>query len=135
MDDKTISALITSSLGITKPTRHQLQVVGSYVRQLDAIFCAPTGYGKSVTFQIAPQVTGKNALIVTPLIALAQDSVQKIRNLKLGQATSTSEENVTVNDLMKSRFVFSTPESLLEGRKLRFLIYIVALLLSLVGLQ
>lgn len=67
----------------------QREVCLAYMRGRDTVFVAPTGYGKSVCFQLAPLLlsppvtTGGEptaaVIIVMPTIALIRDAISKIQ--------------------------------------------------------
>ena len=46
----------------------------------DALVVLPTGYGKSLVYQLPALVTGRVSLVVSPLISLMMDQVQALNH-------------------------------------------------------
>ncbi len=79
----------------------------------------PTGYGKSLCYQIAAELLGGLSLVVSPLIALMRDQVQGLCALGVQarrfDSTLTEEEREEVLSLIASselRLLYVAPESL-----------------------
>lgn len=87
----------------------------SFLDGHDAIFRAPTGYGKSAPHQIAGSVLppSKNRIIVvSPLLALISDQMKSLPTVF--SQTSLSDETSRFDK--SAQYIFTTPESLLAGR-------------------
>ncbi len=56
----------------------QARAIGAVLDGHDALVVMATGSGKSVCFQVPPLVTGKMALVISPLIALMEDQVHAL---------------------------------------------------------
>ena len=60
-----------------------LQVCVCYVEGQDTVFLAPTGFGKSIVYQLAPLLVmdtqNPQFLIVMPLTALINDSIARLK--------------------------------------------------------
>ena len=65
--------------GYGKLKKEQEDIIDFVLDNNDIIGLLPTGYGKSITFQIPALILDGITLVITPLIALMQDQV---RNLK-----------------------------------------------------
>ena len=65
--------------GYSKLKKEQATIIDAVLNNNDIIGLLPTGYGKSVTFQIPALLLDGITIVITPLIALMQDQV---RNLK-----------------------------------------------------
>lgn len=100
-----------------------------YVQGRDCFFRAPTGYGKSVVFQLAPFVfasppTKTVAIIIVPTIALAQDAVGKTNDLMAKHDIPLTAVHLTRASLSLAReasYIFTSPEAILDshiGRQL-----------------
>jgi ATP-dependent DNA helicase RecQ len=79
----------------------------------------PTGSGKSLTYQFYSEIQGDLVLVITPLIALMEDQVQKARDL--GIETSFIHSQIPAQEKEKRvkqlqaggyRLFFATPERL-----------------------
>lgn len=55
-----------------------------YCRGKDVVFAAPTGFGKSVVFTLAPLILKGCVIVVEPTIALVEDQMAKLSQLNLG---------------------------------------------------
>ena len=114
----------------------QLQALYSFVSGEDVFVNLPTGYGKSLIFQMAPLVhvwmhdnvticSWKKEpiiLIVSPLLALMQDQVRKLTSLGLKAAfVGAEQEPAVLQDVAEGKFmfVFISPESTLASERWR----------------
>ena len=97
----------------------QLEVMEAVLSGRDALGVMPTGSGKSLTFQLPSLLLPKATVIVSPLISLMQDQVEKaeeaeIESAKLNSTLSRAEER-QVRDMISegnSKLVYVTPERL-----------------------
>ena len=62
-----------------RPT--QLKIIESVLDGRDTLALMPTGGGKSLTYQVPAMVLDGLAIVVTPLIALMKDQVDRLRSL------------------------------------------------------
>lgn len=96
-------------------------VVKALLAQQDAVIVLPTGFGKSVCFQI-PAVIGEGlTLIVSPLIALMQDQVQDLWKRRLPAACWHSHTDKALKQRIRTairenrlRLLYLSPETLLS---------------------
>ncbi|GAB4218639.1 MAG: RecQ family ATP-dependent DNA helicase [Synechococcales cyanobacterium] len=94
-------------------------VVRALLSQRDALIVLPTGFGKSICFQI-PAVIGEGlTLIVSPLIALMEDQVQDLWRRKLPAACLHSDTDRRLKErILKAiaenrlRLLYLSPETL-----------------------
>jgi ATP-dependent DNA helicase RecQ len=97
----------------------QEDIIKSVVAGHDTLGLLPTGGGKSVTFQV-PTLAGEGmCLVVTPLIALMKDQVEKlnhmgIRAIALHSGLSREEIDVGLNNAVYGnfKFLYVSPERL-----------------------
>ena len=110
----------------------QLQAIEAVYGKKDVFVCLPTGFGKSICFQILPflhdhklgLVHGQSkscAIIVSPLIALMVDQVRSLRASGVETVIMTSSKEGSIVDrdflateknLRSASLVFSSPEAL-----------------------
>ena len=128
----------------------QLEALYSFVNGEDVFVNLPTGYGKSLIFQMAPLVhvwMNENfspvwwkkdpiILIVSPLLALMQDQVKKLTSLGLKAAyVGAEQEPAVLQDVEKGKFmfVFVSPESTLATERWRNALESDAYQMNLIG--
>ncbi|MBS1581072.1 MAG: RecQ family ATP-dependent DNA helicase [Bacteroidetes bacterium] len=97
----------------------QEEVVRSVLAGRDTLALLPTGSGKSLCFQVPALALGRLCLVVSPLIALMKDQVERLRSLGIRATAITSGmdhaeidnalENAAVG---KTAFLYVSPERL-----------------------
>jgi ATP-dependent DNA helicase RecQ len=71
----------------------QEQVVRTVMNGEDTLALLPTGGGKSLCFQVPALAMGKLCIVVSPLIALMKDQVERLRKLGIRAVAATSGMN------------------------------------------
>ena len=106
----------------------QEELVGSVLSGRDTLGVLPTGGGKTLCYQLPAFMMPGLVLVVSPLISLMQDQVDRARRLGLRAAALTSQDPKDARrraeeDLANGRIdlLFCSPERL-EARKLRTLL-------------
>jgi ATP-dependent DNA helicase RecQ len=99
----------------------QEEVIRSVMAGNDTLVIMPTGAGKSLCYQLPGMELPGTTLVVSPLISLMKDQVDKLHDLGIeaAQVNSTltaSEEAETIEAIAKEQrdFVFTTPERLAQ---------------------
>jgi len=147
-----LSAAIRSSLqvfGYDRMKPAQAEAVQAILQGRHVFVNVPTGYGKSLVYQILPfcasfilESTGKVTaavpvvLIVSPLIALMQDQAHKLKRLPGANPLLLSEEVAPEDGDMAGggwTHIFASPEALLESRRWRKLLLSSDLMSSIVA--
>jgi ATP-dependent DNA helicase RecQ len=97
----------------------QEEVIRSVMAGRDTLVLMPTGAGKSLCYQLPGMELPGTTVVVSPLISLMKDQVDKLheRGIAAAQVNSTlsaSEESETMEAIAKEQrdFVFTTPERL-----------------------
>ena len=128
------------TLGYDSIKLEQLAAVASLLKGEDVFMSVPTGFGKSLVYQIlpyysdillrscGPTVSGVPAasavVIVSPLISLMQDQVSKLTSRGIKAVCIAGEHRHDVySDIMEGRVthVFSSPEALVGNKTWRSL--------------
>jgi ATP-dependent DNA helicase RecQ len=111
------------TFGLERLRPGQAQVIGSVLDGHDTLAVMPTGAGKSLCYQLPALHLAGTTIIVSPLIALMKDQVDKLRELGLDavQVNSTltrrdEAEAIRRIEEERSDFVFTTPERLADPR-------------------
>ncbi len=114
-----IRKLLTSLFGVEKLRDGQQQVIDSVLDGKDTLAIMPTGSGKSLCYQIPARMLAGTTIVVSPLISLMKDQLEKLEALGISatQVNSTlnrEEEELALDGIRAGlhRIVFCTPERL-----------------------
>src|SRR3954451_7848786 len=126
-----IGRLAREALGFEDLKPGQAEVVEAILQGRDALAVMATGYGKSAIYQLAGLLLDGPTLVVSPLIALQREQVERLDEEALGGAAAVSSA-VTEHDreealegaqedrlefLFMSREQLANPEVLEEVRQ------------------
>lgn len=109
---------------------YQYQIIDNILSIKDVVAIMPTGYGKSLCFQLPPLLTNELSIVVSPLIALMTDQ-QMILN-KIGIACCCYNSTLGIKkkreiekELIEGKYkiMYITPEALIKSRYLIDKIY------------
>jgi hypothetical protein len=116
VDDARLRNILKRTFGYRDFRPCQQDVVQACLRLKDTLVVMATGSGKSVCYQLPALATAKCSVVVSPLIALMEDQVQKLQAqgvtacfLGSGQTDPTVEQKAANGDF---RLVYLTPEKL-----------------------
>jgi len=97
----------------------QFEIMQAVLSGRDALGVMPTGSGKSLTFQLPSLLLPKATVVVSPLISLMQDQVEKaeeaeIESAKLNSTLTKTEEREVRESIEEGdrRLIYVTPERL-----------------------
>ncbi|HRH37075.1 MAG TPA: RecQ family ATP-dependent DNA helicase [Flavobacteriales bacterium] len=98
----------------------QEEVMCSVMNGDDTLALLPTGGGKSLCFQVPALAMGKLCLVVSPLIALMKDQVERLRSMGIAARAVTSDmHRIEIENALDSAavgklsFLYVSPERLL----------------------
>ena len=74
-----LDALLKSAFGFDRFRPHQKKVCEEVYEGMDLLLVMPTGAGKSLCYQLPGLARGGVTLVISPLIALIEDQVAKLR--------------------------------------------------------
>jgi RecQ family ATP-dependent DNA helicase len=125
---RNLRELLTSVFGFPRFRAHQEQVCEALVRGENALLVMPTGAGKSLCYQLPGIARGGTTLVVSPLIALMDDQVNKLCEVGLRAAAihsgkSREHSRQACIDYLNGQldFLFIAPERLALTRFADFL--------------
>ncbi|MFL0504394.1 RecQ family ATP-dependent DNA helicase [Ureibacillus sp. 179-F W5.1 NHS] len=115
-----LEKVLQHHFGYTSFRPGQKEVIEQIVKGKDVIALLPTGMGKSLCYQLPGYIFNKPVLIISPLLSLMQDQVDQIKQLKekrvvaLNSFLNATQKKVTIQHLHQYRFIFISPEMLLQ---------------------
>jgi ATP-dependent DNA helicase RecQ len=117
----TIRRLLRSVFGIEHLRDGQQRVIDSVLDGKDTLAIMPTGSGKSLCYQIPARILPGMTIVVSPLISLMKDQLEKLEQLGIHAAQVNSsltreEEAAALEAIAAStcEIVFCTPERLAQ---------------------
>ncbi|HEX6898854.1 MAG TPA: ATP-dependent DNA helicase RecQ [Thermoanaerobaculia bacterium] len=117
----TLRRTLRRTFGFRALREGQEEVIRSIIEGRDTLAIMPTGAGKSLCYQLPGAQLPGTTVIVSPLISLMKDQVDKLQELGIdaAQVNSTltaSEEGEVLERIQKEQheFVFVTPERLTQ---------------------
>ncbi|MGJ7914004.1 RecQ family ATP-dependent DNA helicase [Massilia sp. LXY-6] len=115
----TIRRLLNTVFGIQQLRDGQQRVIDSVLDGKDTLAIMPTGSGKSLCYQIPARILEGMTVVVSPLISLMKDQLEKlgemgIRAVQVNSSLSAEEEREALAAIAENRceIVFCTPERL-----------------------
>jgi ATP-dependent DNA helicase RecQ len=115
----TIARLLRSVFGIEHLRDGQQRVIDSVLDGKDTLAIMPTGSGKSLCYQIPARILGGMTVVVSPLISLMKDQLEKlealgVRAVQVNSSLSREEEQAALDAIAGKacEIVFCTPERL-----------------------
>ena len=114
-----ISKMLRSVFGVERLRDGQQQVIDSVLDGKDTLAIMPTGSGKSLCYQIPARILDGTAVVVSPLISLMKDQLEKldamgIRAAQVNSSLKREEEEAALRGIRSTfhEIVFCTPERL-----------------------
>ena len=106
----------------------QEKIVRSLIAGHDTCVVMPTGGGKSLCYQLPAVVSGRTAVVISPLIALMQDQAAQLAQMGipaavLNSSLSSADQNQVVRKAQEGayRLLYLSPERLQRGDTLPWL--------------
>ena len=117
----TIRRLLRSIFGIEQLREGQQRVIDSVLDGKDTLAIMPTGGGKSLCYQIPAKMLEGITIVVSPLISLMKDQLEKleelgIRSVQVNSSLNAEEEAAAIEAIASEacEIVFCTPERLVS---------------------
>ncbi len=106
-------------LGVQRLHREQAQAIEAVLRRRDTLVVLPTGFGKSLIYQVPALLLERPTIVISPLISLMRDQERKLRQRHLPVARIDSTLRATTRRQVLARvrkggslIVLTTPETL-----------------------
>lgn len=110
-------------------TDDQFNVIAAVLQGRDVFPIMPTGSGKSLTFQLPALLQEGYTLVISPLVALIQDQVQKLQLLGLpaaglwgGMPRTEQQEAIDAAGAGQLKLLYVAPERVRRSAELRYLL-------------
>ena len=123
-----IQRLLRTVFGIERLRTGQQEVIDSVLAGRDTLAIMPTGSGKSLCYQIPAALLPGATVVVSPLISLMKDQLEKLAQLgvtavQLNSSLSRGEEDEAIASIARGDklIIFCTPERLATGEFLALL--------------
>lgn len=125
-DDEAIQAMLKLYWPPRDLKPGQRQAIAQALRREDVLALLPTGYGKSLAFQIPALLQQGLTLVVSPLIALMDDQVNDLRELGVPAAAihamkSGTEQRGVIDEAKRGELhlLYVSPERILRSNAFR----------------
>ncbi|PYX32223.1 MAG: RecQ family ATP-dependent DNA helicase [Acidobacteria bacterium] len=109
----------------------QEKIVRSLLNGHDTCVVMPTGGGKSLCYQLPAVISGRTAVVISPLIALMQDQASQLAQMGIPAAVLNSSLNdEQQSNVMRQardgayRLLYLSPERLARGETLGWLLHV-----------
>ena len=114
-----IAKLLRGVFGVERLRAGQQEVIDSVLDGKDTLAIMPTGSGKSLCYQIPAKILSGTTIVVSPLISLMKDQLEKLEQLGVSatqvNSSLTADEQHAALQGIRDRtheIVFCTPERL-----------------------
>ena len=128
MNYQELTALAKNKFKLENLKPFQQNIINDFLQGHDVLLISPTGSGKSLCYQLPAIIMPGTLIVISPLIALMQDQVDKLKNLNIAAECLHSELAKEVQQAIlasiqaqKTKILFIAPERLLQGWFLNFL--------------
>lgn len=124
VSQNSLDVVLRDHFGIPEFRPKQREVIDSVLERQHTLALLPTGYGKSLCYQVPSQVLPGLTVVVSPLIALMQDQVAGLKRKGIANATvlnshvSLEEQNFRMGGIKAGAFklVYVAPERFESSR-------------------
>ena len=110
----------------------QVAAITNFLLRRDVFAVLPTGYGKSLIFQIIPNICSRMAacgfnypskpilLVISPLVSLIKSHIQELNDHGIS-CVWLSDDDANENAILNGEFsiVFTSPEAIIKNKKWR----------------
>lgn len=117
-----LESILSNFFGYSSFRPGQKEVIQSVLDGQDVIALLPTGMGKSLCYQLPGYIFKQPVLIISPLLSLMQDQVDQMKQFKekrviaLNSFLNPVQKRATIQNLHQYRFIFISPEMLLQDQ-------------------
>lgn len=122
MEKDKLDALLQKYFGYNSLKDEQYKIINNVLDGKDVCAILPTGFGKSICYQMPFLATNKNVIVVSPLIALMEDQVRQLKEKNIPVVALNSNNNgkdISILEIYKGEYkiIYTTPEYLAKNNK------------------
>ncbi|KAG9443392.1 hypothetical protein H6P81_014732 [Aristolochia fimbriata] len=114
MENLRMEEVLKKYFGYSSFRPSQKDIILQILRGRDSLVVMATGSGKSLCYQIPPLISGKTAVVISPLLSLMQDQVMSLkqRGIKAEYVGSTQMDQTVISSAECGHFniLYMTPE-------------------------
>lgn len=116
MVEKTLEQILYEKFNYKTFRSGQKEAIQAALQEVDSVVMLPTGSGKSICYQLPGYIKEGLVLIVSPLLSLMQDQVEKLKSsgerqvAALNSLSSRNEKRRIMKNLHKLKFLYISPE-------------------------
>ena len=122
--------LLQEKFGMRQFRPGQLEAMQALMEKSRLLCIQPTGYGKSLLYQLPSCLLGGVTLVISPLLALMRDQIDQLQNrFHIAAASINSDQTDEENELARSevlagkiQILFTSPEQLDHIDRFEFLL-------------
>lgn len=123
METELYRQILTKYWGFTSFRPLQEEIISSIAEGKDTLALMPTGGGKSITFQVPALAREGICLVITPLISLMKDQVNRLKSLEIKaiaihSGMSAEEIDIALENSVYGdyKFLYISPERLITRK-------------------
>ncbi len=115
-----LKAALKQFFGFTSFRPGQEEIISSVLQHQNTLGILPTGTGKTLCYQLPTYIKQQPTLIISPLISLMDDQVMQMKMkgeqkvVAIHSGLEDAEKRVALAQIKSSRFVFVSPEFILQ---------------------
>lgn len=115
-----LKAALKQFFGFTSFRPGQEEIITSVLQHQNTLGILPTGTGKTLCYQLPTYMKQQPTLIISPLISLMDDQVMQMKMkgeqkvVAIHSGLEDAEKRLSIAKIKSSRFVFVSPEFILQ---------------------
>lgn len=115
---KKVKKLLKTCFGYDEFREHQYEIINTIFNEKDVTAILPTGYGKSLCFQLPAVYRNEPVIVISPLIALMEDQKMLMNKIGINACcyNSMAKKDKLESEILegKYRIIYITPESVIK---------------------
>jgi ATP-dependent DNA helicase RecQ len=118
MNEQQLHEVLQQQFGFDDFRPGQQPVIEAILNHQDTLAILPTGAGKTLLYQLPARILPGSVIVISPLLSLMQDQVNRLRQLGEKQVTMLSsiqtraQQQATMNHLAHFKYIFASPETI-----------------------